>query len=207
MITFDASHRMVDGRRVRQAAFPTPHALPNLMKHIQANTKLNVQFARQSVRLDAADVFNHPILYMTGLRDFKLTDAEVANLKAYLNAGGVLIADAAAGRKAFDVAFRREVARVVGDGKFVALASDPPLFTMPYAIGAVELSPVLAATVGDRARPALEAVTLDGRLAVIYSPFSLSNGWEQLPYPYNRGYADADAIRLGVNIIAYGMMH
>jgi len=186
---------------------PTPHALPNLMKYIQANTKLKVQFARQAVRLDSPDLFNHPVLYMTGLRDFKLTDSEMANLRTYLAAGGVLIADAAAGRRAFDVAFRREITRVVADSPLAALDADHPVFTMPYAIDAVELSPLLAATVAARARPALEGVTVDGRLAVIYSPVSLSNGWEQLPYPYSRGYADADAIRLGVNIIAYGMMH
>jgi len=186
---------------------PTPNALPNLMKYIQANTKLSVQFKRRPVRADSPDVFNHPVLYMTGLRDFKWTEQEVANLRLFLDAGGVLVADAAAGRRAFDVAFRREIARVAGDSKLTALGADHPLFTMPYAIDTVELSPLLAATVGDRARPSLEGVALDGRLAVIYSAVSLSNGWEQLPYPYNRGYGDADAIRLGVNMIAYGMMH
>ncbi|HUS90481.1 MAG TPA: DUF4159 domain-containing protein, partial [Phycisphaerae bacterium] len=55
---------------------PTPQALPNLMKYIQQNTTLNVQFKREAVDLANVDVFKHPVLYITGLRDFKLTDAQ-----------------------------------------------------------------------------------------------------------------------------------
>jgi hypothetical protein len=42
---------------------------------------------------------------------------------------------------------------------------------------------------------------------VIYSPVGLAAGWEQLGFAYNRGYSDADALRLGVNIIAYALTH
>jgi hypothetical protein len=117
------------------------------------------------------------------------------------------VADAAAGRKAFDVAFRREIARVVGEDKLKLIPTDHPLYAMPLKIGAVNYTPMVKAANASLNAPTLEGVTLDGRLGVIYSPVSLSNGWEQLEFAYNRGYADADAIRLGVNIIAYGMMH
>ena len=45
---------------------PTPHGLPNLLKFIDANSTLNVQFKRQTVSLDDVDVLKQPILYMTG---------------------------------------------------------------------------------------------------------------------------------------------
>ncbi|NLF32153.1 MAG: DUF4159 domain-containing protein [Planctomycetes bacterium] len=203
-----ARDRLVLAQLVHEGDWdPTPHALPNLMKHIQANTELNVQFSRREVRAAADELAGHPVLYMTGLRDFTWSDAEVAALRDWLGAGGLLIADAAAGRRAFDVAFRREIARVAGDAPLEPIAPDHPLLTMPYAVSAVRLSPLLQTQPGQTAAPALEGVTLDGRLAVIYSPLSLSNGWEQLAYPYNRGYADHDALRLGVNLIAYGLMH
>lgn len=186
---------------------PTPHALPNLMKYVQTGTVLDVQFKREVIRLDSSEVFRHPVLYVTGLRDFALSDAEVQNLRAYLQAGGLLIADAAAGSRAFDAAFRRELARVVGEGQLTPIPPDHPLFTMPLAIGAVRYTPLVQVSGSAAGAPALEGVTIDGRLGVIYSPLSLSNGWEQLPFAYNRGYADEDAIRLGVNILAYGMLH
>ncbi|HUU58679.1 MAG TPA: DUF4159 domain-containing protein, partial [Phycisphaerae bacterium] len=55
--------------------------------------------------------------------------------------------------------------------------------------------------------PALEGIAIDGQLAVIYSQFALANGWEQLGFAYNRGYADTDALRLGVNTFAYALTH
>jgi len=53
----------------------------------------------------------------------------------------------------------------------------------------------------------LEGITVAGQLGVIYSSMGLACGWEQLGLAYNRGYADIDALRLGVNIITYAMTH
>ncbi len=187
---------------------PTPHALPNLMKYIQQNTTLNVQFKRESVDLGNVDVFKHPVLYMTGLRDFKLTDAQVSRLRTYLQNGGVLVADAAAGRKAFDVAFRREIKRVLPKAQLQRL--DPkgaPLYQMPFKIATVDYENIVKVQDPQLNVAVMEGVKIDGQLGVLYSPLSLSNGWEQLKFAYNRGYAADDALRLGVNIFAYALTH
>ena len=186
---------------------PTPQALPSLMKYIQTNTRLNVQFKREAVPPGSTEIFKHPILYITGLRDFKLSDAEVQNLRGYIQAGGLLVADAAAGHRAFDAAFRREIKRVIPDKDLARLPLEHAIYTMPNKVGAVSYTALVAATDPSLNAPTLEGITLDGRLGVVYSPLSLANGWEQLGFAYNRGYADNDAIRLGVNIIAYGMLH
>jgi hypothetical protein len=187
---------------------PTPHALPNLMKYIQKNTTLNVQFKREKVDLAAVDVFQHPVLYMTGLRDFKLTDAQLSRLRTYLTSGGVLLADAAAGRKAFDVAFRREIKRVLPNAELKGLEpGKSPVFQMPFRITTVDYENLVKAQNPGLNVPALEGVAIDGQLGVIYSPLSLSNGWEQLKYAYNRGYASADSLRLGTNLLAYALTH
>jgi len=186
---------------------PTPHALPNLMKYVAKNTTLNVQFKREVVDLANVDVFKHPVLYMTGLRDFKLSDEQVKQLKTYLTAGGVLVADSAAGNVAFDQAFRRELARVVGENKLKTVALDSALYQTPYQIKAVDYTKLVKAQEPRLNAPTIEGVTVDGQLQVIYSRYSLSNGWEQLNFAYNRGYADTDALRLGVNIFSYAMTH
>ena len=186
---------------------PTPHGLANLMKYLHQETTLQVQFKRELVDLADADAFRHPVLYMTGLRDFVLSDVQVQRLRAFLTAGGVLLADSAAGNKAFDVAFRREIARVLPDSPLAVLPPDCPIYQVPHTITAVEYTPIVQAQAGHVTAPLLEGITLDGQLAVIYSPLGLSNGWEQLPYAYNRGYADTDALRLGVNILTYALTH
>ena len=186
---------------------PTPHALPNLMKYLSRHTTLNVQFKRAAVSLTEDKAFDHVVLYMTGLRDFKLTDAEIARLRTYLASGGVLVADAAAGRKAFDVAFRREIKRVLGDAELKTVPLAHPLYQTPFRVRTVDYTDAVKAAEPQLNAPSLLGITIDGSLAVIYSPYSLSNGWEQLPYAYDLGYADADALRLGVNILAYAITH
>jgi len=186
---------------------PTPHALPSLMKHIQANTTLDVQFKRDVTDLGSVYVSKHPVLYMTGLRDFKLTANQVARLRSYLASGGVLIADAAAGRAAFDEAFRREIKRVLPDAKLKSLPQASPVYQMPNKISAVDYTALVKTRNPKLNAPALEGITVNGQLAVIYSPMSLSNGWEKLAYAYNRGYANDDSIRLGVNVFAYALTH
>ncbi|MCL2700137.1 MAG: DUF4159 domain-containing protein [Phycisphaerae bacterium] len=186
---------------------PTPHALPNLMKYVSKNTTLNVMFKREVVDLSNADVFKHPVLYMTGLRDFKFTPEQVELLKKYFRSGGVLVADAAAGSYAFDQAFRRELARVIGEGKLKLIEMDNAVYQNPYQIRRVSYSKLARAQDPRLDTPRLEGVTVDGQLQIIYSPHSLSNGWEQLNFAYNRGYGDEDALRLGVNIFSYVMTH
>ena len=186
---------------------PTPHALPNLMKYIQQNTTLNVQFKREAVDLANVDVFKHPVLYMTGLRKFDLSDAQVTQLRKYLTSGGVLVADAAAGNRSFDVAFRKEIKRVLPAGELKPVPLDAPLFAMPFKIKTADYDNLVKVRNPKLNVPVLEAVTVDGQLGVIYSPLSLGNGWEQLRFAYNRGYASDDALRIGVNIFAYALTH
>src|SRR5262249_18147583 len=101
---------------------PTPHGLPNLMKFIDSNSTLNVQFKRQTVSLDDVDILKQPLLYMTGLREFKLNDKEARRLADYLNAGGILFAESAMGSEQFDASFRAMIAQALGaDAKFETL--------------------------------------------------------------------------------------
>ena len=186
---------------------PTPHGLPNLLKFLHDNSTLNVQFKREAVRLTDIDVFKHPILYMTGLREFTLNPAEAKQLGNYLNAGGVLLADAATGSRTFDASFRIMIAQALGkDAKLVALKPDHPLFSTLVKTGNIELTGLGAKLYPDIKQPLLEVVTINGKDAVIYSRLGLSNGWERMDFPYNAGYADADAFRIGGNAVIYSMM-
>ncbi len=186
---------------------PTPHGLPNLMKYLAAHSTLNVQFKRVPVSLTDDKAFDHPVLYLTGLRDFAFDEGEIARLRTYLASGGVLVADAAAGQRAFDVAFRREIRRVLPQAELKTIPLKSPLYEAPFKIRAVDYTDAVKAGEPNLNAPSLEGIVLDGSLSVIYSRLSLGNGWEQIPYTYNLGYSDEDALRLGVNILAYAITH
>ena len=185
----------------------TPHGLPNLLKAIDQSTTLKVQFKRVQVELDKSDIFAFPVLYMSGQREFKFSPAARKRLREYLDHGGTLVVDDVIGSSEFDGAFRREMKEIYKDHELKPLPADHPLYTFVNDCTKVRLSPLAAQLFGDPIAPQLEAIQFDGTVPVIYSKLSLSAGWEQLPRAYDRGYADADAIKLGVNIFMYAVSH
>jgi hypothetical protein len=186
---------------------PTPHGLPNLLKFIDGNSTLNVQFKRVTVNLDDVDVLKQPLLYMTGLRTFALNDKERGRLRDYLNAGGILFAESALGSQQFNDSFKAEMAAVLPDGKFETLPLSHPMFNNVFKMHHCDYSPLMTTIEPNLKEPVIEAIVKDGVPCVIYSRWSLSNGWEQLPNPYAKAYADEDALKLGTNILVYALTH
>ena len=186
---------------------PTPHGLPNLLKFIDTNSTLNVQFKRETVSLDDLDVLKEPLLYMTGLRQFDLTEKEQKRLGDYLNAGGILFADSAMGSQTFDKGFRATIAKILPGATFEMLKPDHPIYNNVFKLKEVKYTPLVETAEPNLRQPQIEAVVKDGVPVVIFSHWSLSNGWEQLPNPYAKGYDDEDALKLGTNILVYSLTH
>lgn len=184
-----------------------PSSLMSLLKHLSENTTVEVQFKKEDVDLRSIDAFAHPILYMTGHTNFVLTDDEVSNLRRYLAAGGVLVANACCGRKGFDEAFRREIARVLPEQKLQRVPLDHPVYRSVFPIQKVEYTPLVLHDQPGLDRPALEGISIENQLRVIYSPYGFVNGWSGAPNPYAREYVGNDALRLGINILVYAMTH
>jgi hypothetical protein len=186
---------------------PDPSAVHNLLRHIRQNSTLNVRFCREQVRLGTPQAMGYPLLYMTGHFDFRWSAEQVAWLRRYLQAGGVLLADACCGRVAFQLAFEREIARVFPAARLESLPLDHPLYHTHYDIQRVDYTPRVAEDHGNLHAPTLKAILLSGRPAVIYSRFDLGNGWEQFPHPYSYGYSDRDALAIGTNVVVYTVTH
>jgi hypothetical protein len=168
-----------------------------------------VSFATKPLQLDGKELTSYPFVYMTGHDNFELSETEVTALRQYLTAGGFLFADACCGRKAFDVAFRREMKRVLPQARLRTLDPAHPLYTIHHKIGEVNFSQAALVQAGlkNPSAPALEAITVDGNLAVVYSPYDMGCGWELKPHPYGIGYESRDAVKLGVNIVMFAVSH
>jgi len=186
---------------------PHPSAVANLLKQAAASSTMNVQFKRVFVDLHKPEAFDHPVLYMTGHRDFSLDADEVKHLRNYLANGGILLADSCCGRAAFDKAFRREIRKVLPEDDLRPIAVRHPLFTSLHPISTVEYSPFLKALAQASDRPELEGISLGGVLAVIYSKYGLGTAWDGLERPYAKSYTTPDALKLGVNTLVYALTH
>ena len=186
---------------------PDPSGVHNLLKFARDNSTLGVKFKRENVQLKDPKAATYPLLYMTGHREFHWSQEEVARLQRYLKAGGVLLADACCGRVAFDMAFRSEIAKVFPGQKLQKVAPDHPIYHSQFDIRTVDYTPRTREDFGQFDTPELEGITVDGRLAVVYSKFDLGNGWEQFPHAYSYGLKDESALQIGTNAIVYAITH
>jgi hypothetical protein len=186
---------------------PDPSGVHNLLKFAKDNSTLEVKFKRENIRLKDPTAATYPLLYITGHYDFAWSQEEAAALQRYLKAGGLLLADACCGRMAFDVAFRREMAKALPDRHLEKLPLDHPIYRCHYDIKQVDYTPRVREDFGGINTPPLEGITIDNKLAVIYSRFDLGNGWEQFPHPYSYGLSDQSALQIGTNVIVFAVTH
>lgn len=188
---------------------PDPAGLSTLLDTVSTTTSLKVSFDTQPMKLDSKELTTYPFLYMTGHKNFQFSDAEVRALREYLKAGGFLMADACCGRKAFDVAFHREMQRVLPDAKLQALQTSHPIYSIHFKVGSVNYTQaaIVQKKLSNPGPPKLEGIAVEGNLAVVYSGLDLGCGWELKPHPFGVGYESRDAIQLGVNIVMYAVSH
>jgi hypothetical protein len=97
-------------------------SLPNLLNFIKnrSNDRVKTNHAKvESIKLDSDELFKKkpPFLFLTGSKDFKLSETEVENLRKYVRLGGAIWGDSTVpGRNSrFDIAFRREMRRIIPD--------------------------------------------------------------------------------------------
>lgn len=184
-------------------------ALQNsVLQGLKENTGIDVDYAPNALPLDDPQLGEFPLLFMTGHYDFQWTAEEVAGLRTYLERGGALVATSAAGLKPFDVAFRRELRKALPDADLIKLPPTHPLFAGGWnPVERVEYTPTALRDDPTLEHPEFYGAFLDGRLAVLYSPFDLMSGANRESNAYAKGIATDDAARIVTNIITYALSH
>ena len=112
-------------------------SLPNLLAYMstRSKNKITTNYDKvKAIKLDSQEIFTvkPPFIFLTGSKDFRLTDAEVENLRKYVRSGGAIWGDSSVpGQNSrFDLAFRREMRRVIPDKDkdWEELPKNHPLF-------------------------------------------------------------------------------
>ncbi len=194
-----------------------PGALLNLLRTAsQGELKLQVRAAPDLLNISDPSLFRYHLAFMHGRYDFHFTDAERTQLRQYLERGGTLLADSICASKPFAAAFRREIAAALPGHTLARIPPDDPLFNTAYGgfdIRSVSLRDPQAAAdgkqpVATRVRPVepqLEGIQLDGRWAIIFSPYDISCALESHEALGCRGYTQQDAARIGLNVLLYSL--
>ena len=94
------------------------------------------------------------------------------------------------------------------DSKLNVLPRTHAIFSSLYNVQQVQYTNTLEKDQGDKlgGRALLFGAKVGGRLAVLYSPYDLEGGWNEVRYPLSRGYQSESAMQLGCNLIMFAMM-
>jgi hypothetical protein len=157
-------------------------SLPNLLYTITklSRTKLHANPKPLPLDLSSREIFdtNPPFIWFTGHRDFRLTDTEVEVLGEYLRRGGCIWGDSSLpGRRSrFDIAFRREMLRLVPDPNqpWRPLPANHPIFTKTYY---PEIKAV-ASGMNHYHEPVETLAGYGGEIAVIYTANDYGDMWQ-----------------------------
>jgi hypothetical protein len=152
------------------------------------------------VELTSPDLWNYPILYVTGHGNIRFTPEEIGILRRYLTTGGFLIANDSYG---LDDAFRREIARVFPDHPLVEIPWDYALYRcyFEFASGPPKIHE-------HDNRPAQGfGIFIEKRLVCFYAYESdIGDGWEDPEVHGDSEEARRSALELGANLILWSLL-
>ena len=152
-----------------------------------------------AVKSGSEELFNFPLVIMTGEGTFQLTDAERQNLRQYVERGGFLLASAGCSSQEWNRAFRKEMATIFPRQPLTPLSMDHALFNMVYEIKQLDAR-------HGKPRP-LEGISLGGRLGVVYSQDGLNDTAHTQGCCCCGGNEITNCIQVNVNILAYALVH
>jgi hypothetical protein len=198
--------------RLAQVAYngdwrPDPQALVHFAEFLRDSVRLDVVTEYAAPRLTDGDLHSYPILYMTGHYAFELSEPERTALAAHLRRGGFLLAESCCGRSAFDESFRRMVEAAFPGQPLKKLPAEHPLYRGEpgFRIDRVGYKEAALAQKPDLTQPELWGIEHEGRLILVYSPYSVGCGLDGHKCFNCRGLVDADARRLAANIVLYAL--
>lgn len=168
---------------------------------VQAEQESSISTSRRfhAIKLADEEIYNFPLVIMTGEGAFTLPDAERQNLRRFIERGGFLLASAGCSSKEWNTSFRREMALVFEGRPLQALKMEHPVFHTVYDIESVQ---VKHGTV----KP-LEGISFEGRLGVLYSQDGLNDTSHTTGCCCCGGNEISNSIQINVNILAYSLTH
>lgn len=176
-------------------------SLVELLRFTRDQTLIDVAAREEVVELGSDKIFTYPYLYLTGHGNVRFTTDEAQRLRLYLEGGGFLHIDDNYG---LDRHIRREMKKVFPDKEFAELPFNHPIFHSHYKFP----NGLPKVHEHDGKSPQGFGLFDQDRLMVFYSYESdLGDGWEPKAVHNVPDDKRLNALRMGVNILAYAMMH
>jgi hypothetical protein len=196
---------------------PAADALRNLMAYLGQNAKLDVALTSEVLPPSDPNVTKYKFVYLHGRKPVSFTPDEADNVKANLQTGGLLLADAACndfkGWKEFDRSFREAMEKMWGK-KLEQIQPGDPLFKIASQsginLGTVKCRRESADGSGPEKemRPypvLLEGIKVDGRWVVVYSKYDIGCAIEGHKSADCLGHDKESALRVAAAVVLYSL--
>jgi hypothetical protein len=183
-----------------------PLAIPNLTTALRDKLGFDVVINHREIFPADPNLVHFPLIYLHGRAALSFTEDDLSNLRRHLEpGGGTIFADAACGSPAFDASFRRFVAELLPKYTLVPIPADDDLYTQQvgYDLSNVQFT---KAAGGERGRPQLEGVKINGHWAIIYSKLDIGCALEHDQGVSCKGYDHDSAIKIAANIVIYSTL-
>jgi len=177
--------------------YSNPTSLPNLIQF--CNQQINTSLKLKPVTVAPSDVelFNYPLVHMTGHGNVFFSDEDVKNLRQYLLSGGFLHIDDNYG---MDLYIRKELKKIFPNEDLIELPADHPIFHQKFDFpkGLPKIHE------HENSRPQAFGISFEGRLVLLYTFESdLGDGWENPEIHNDPPDVRLKALQMGANMVQY----
>ncbi|MFY7972001.1 MAG: DUF4159 domain-containing protein [Flavobacteriales bacterium] len=180
--------------------YSNPTSVPNLVKFVNENLKMNINTDVPFVDVGSPEIFNYPFVHLTGHGNVVFSQADADNLRDYMMAGGFLhISD----NYGLDKFIRKEMKKVFPELDFIELPFGHPIYhqTFDFPNGLPKVHE------HDKKAPQGFGIISEGRLVCFYDfECDLGDGWEDEEVHHDSKDARNKALRMGANILQYVLM-
>ncbi len=180
--------------------YANPTALPNLIRFCNENIYTNIDEKPLTVEATSNEIYNYPIVFLTGHGNVFFSEEASTNLRNYLISGGFLhISD----NFGLDKYIRSAIKKVFPDLNFQEIPFDHPIYHQKFNFSTLP-------KIHEHNNKPSQGFGLfyNGRLICFYDYESdLSDGWENEAVHNDPYEVRLKALKMGANIISYAFIN
>jgi len=177
--------------------YGNPTALPNLIRFCNENIKTKMKVPPETVELNSIDIFQYPLLHLTGHGNVFFSEEDSQNLRKYLESGGFIHIDDNYGMAPY---IKKELKKVFPNQDLIELPKSHPIFSSAYEFP--EGLPKIHEH--DGKRPQAFGIFHQDRLVLLFTFESdLGDGWEDQEVHNDPQEVREKALKMGANIVKY----
>jgi hypothetical protein len=181
----------------------------NILNSLIEYTTIPVNPNEKIVELASTDLFEFPFCYLSGHKLVQFNAREAAHFKRYVENGGFVFVDDCNHDidGLFARSFETQMANLFGKAALQKIPNNHELYRsfFEFEKGPPTTSFELNGWGDDLVHDYLKAITINGRIGVLYSNKDYGCEWD---YDFrNKRFLAEDNTKFGINIISYAMQH